>query len=84
MKAIILALGLLMANTLHAASTTGTIGVKLTIYALCQVDGRVSSSQRQPQINCGQRSSAQPKVTESTMVKDAITRQEQRLVTVEW
>ncbi|MCU5771566.1 hypothetical protein N5923_02170 [Erwiniaceae bacterium BAC15a-03b] len=84
MKAVILALGLLMAGNLYAASTTGSIGVKLTIYSLCKVDGRVSVSQRAPQIDCGRQISAQPKVTESKIARNATSNQEQRLVTVEW
>lgn len=84
MKAIILATGMLMVNTLSAATTSGSIGVRLTIASPCQVNSPASDSQTRPQIDCGQRASAQPKVSESMLSKDAKTQQEQRLITVEW
>ncbi|MFS2222783.1 hypothetical protein [Pantoea sp. B65] len=83
MKAVILAAGLLMAGNLCAA-TSGSIGVKLTIYSRCQVDGRVGVSQSAPLIDCGRQLSAQPKVTESKITGNRTGGQEQRLVTVEW
>ncbi|KOC88465.1 hypothetical protein [Winslowiella iniecta] len=84
MKAIILAAGLLMVNTLSAATVSGSIKVRLTLYTPCHVNGHVGDNQRRPQIDCGPRESAQPRVTESRLSKDAKTQQEQRLITVEW
>ena len=40
MKAVYLALGLMMAGHACAASITGSIGVKLTIYSQCHIDGQ--------------------------------------------
>lgn len=81
MKAVLLASGLLMAGNLYAASTTGTIGVKLTIYSRCQIDG---TGQRTPQIDCGARSSAQPRVTHSRLAADAQRNIADQLITIEW
>ncbi|WP_067428079.1 hypothetical protein [Duffyella gerundensis] len=82
MKAILLATGLLMAGQLYAASTTGTIGVKLTIVSQCQIDGR--SGQRTPQIACGMQPSAQPRVTQSRLPVDAQRKTAGKLITIEW
>ena len=82
MKAVYLALGLLMTGHACAASTTGSIGVKLTIYTQCSVDGRRVSARRQPDIACGTQPDAQPKMTQN-VVEDSADRKV-RLVTVEW
>lgn len=84
MKAIILACGLLMAGTACAATISGSIDVRLTIYKQCQVDGESVTSHRSPTISCGQQPSTQPKVTLTTLEKEASIKQETRLITVEW
>lgn len=84
MKAIILACGLLMAGTACAATISGSIDVRLTIYKQCQVDGESVTSHRSPTISCGQQPSTQPKVTLTTLEKEANIKQETRLITVEW
>lgn len=84
MKAIILACGLLMAGTACAATISGSIDVRLTIYKQCQVDGESVTSHRSPTISCGQQPSTQPKVTLTTLEKETSIKQETRLITVEW
>lgn len=82
MKSFYLALGLMMTGHAFAASTTGSIGVKLTIYTQCRVDGSAVSASRQPDIACGVQPDAQPKITQN-VVEDSAA-QKVRLVTVEW
>ncbi|WP_455812678.1 hypothetical protein [Pseudomonas graminis] len=84
MKTVYLALGLMMTGHAFAASITGSIGVKLTIYTQCSVEGSSLSATQTPDIACGGRPEAQPKVTQSSVISDANTKQETRLVTVEW
>ncbi|MTD27300.1 hypothetical protein [Erwinia sorbitola] len=85
MKTVYLALGLMMTGHAFAASTTGSIGVKLTIYSQCSVEGsNLSATRATPGIACGKQPEAQPKVTQTVVTRDADTGQERRLVTVEW
>lgn len=84
MKAVYLALGLMMAGHACAASITGSIGVKLTIYSQCHIDGQSTTPANLPAVNCGQQESAQPKVTESVISQDSERRAVAKLVTVEW
>lgn len=84
MKTVYLALGLMMTGHAFAASMTGSIGVKLTIYSQCSVEGSSLSAVRLPGVVCGVRPEAQPKVTQSIITVDAKTKQDTRLVTVEW
>ncbi|AXU96317.1 MAG TPA: hypothetical protein DD850_10015 [Erwinia persicina] len=84
MKTLYLALGLMMTGHVFAASTTGSIGVKLTIYSQCSVDGSTLSASRLPGVACGSQPDAQPKITQSVITRDGVNRQEARLVTVEW
>ncbi len=84
MKAVYLALGLMMAGHACAASITGSIGVKLTIYSQCHIDGQSTTSATSPAVDCGQQVAAQPKVTQ-TMVSDKTgTGRVSKLVTIEW
>jgi len=83
MKVITLVAGLLIANTLSAA-TSGSISVRLTLYSPCQVDVHHNGRQTRPQIYCTKPASADARVTESTLSKDVKNRQEQRLIAVEW
>jgi len=84
MKAIILACGLLMAGTTCAATISGSIEVRLTIYKQCQVDGESVTSHSTPAISCAQQPSTEPKVTLTTLEQEATIKQETRLITVEW
>lgn len=84
MKAVYLALGLMMAGHACAASITGSIGVKLTIYSQCHIDGQSTTPAKSPAVNCGQQVSAQPKVTESVISQNSERRLVTKLVTVEW
>lgn len=84
MKTVYLALGLMMTGHAFAASITGSIGVTLTIYSQCRVEGSTLSATRLPGVVCGSQPDAQPRVTQSVVTLDADTKQETRLVTVEW
>jgi hypothetical protein len=84
MKAIFLACGLLMAGGAQAATISGKINVQLTITNQCQINGQTITPQGQLSVNCVPQPSAQPKVTLSTLKKEANIKQETRLVTVEW
>lgn len=81
--AILLAFGLMMANGAWAASTTGTIQVRLTIMAQCHIDGQ-STTATTPGIDCGSQAASQPKVTQDDFYQDIKTHRKARLVTVEW
>ncbi|MEZ3501326.1 hypothetical protein [Pantoea sp. KPR_PJ] len=81
-RALLLAFALVTVAPLTAASTTGTIGVQLTLYSRCEINS--PSQQALPQIDCGRRVSAQPRVTESVLKKDGIRRETAKLVTIEW
>lgn len=83
MKILLFACGLLMAGSVCAATISGSIDVRLTIYKQCEIDGQ-APTRGQPAVNCGQQPSAQPKVTTTTLQQDAKIRQETRLITVEW
>ena len=84
MKTVYLALGLMMTGHAFAASITGSIGVKLTIYSQCSVESSRLSAINLPSVVCGAKPDAQPKVTQNVISRNADTRQEARLVTVEW
>ncbi|AUX92446.1 hypothetical protein [Mixta gaviniae] len=84
MKALLFACGLLATGGACAATLSGSIDVRLTIYTQCQVDGQHATVRGQPTIRCGQQPAAQPKVTLSTLEKEAKIKQETRLITVEW
>ncbi|RPE04302.1 hypothetical protein BBB56_00205 [Candidatus Pantoea deserta] len=81
-RALLLAFALAIVAPLAAASTTGTIGVQLTIYSRCEINSQ--PQQARPQIDCGRRASAQPRVTESVLKQDGIRKQTAKLVTIEW
>ncbi|MCP1438050.1 putative porin [Erwinia persicina] len=84
MKAVYMALGLMMAGQAAAASITGSIGVRLTIYSQCHIDGQSTITARTPAVDCGQQRAAQPKVTQTAISSNRETRQTSKLVTVEW
>ncbi|MEM6051275.1 hypothetical protein AAH450_11960 [Erwinia sp. P7711] len=84
MKAVYLAFGLMMAGHACAASITGSIGVKLTIYSQCHIDGQSVTPAKAPVVSCGKQGSAQPKVTESVISQNSGGRAVAKLVTVEW
>jgi len=81
-RALLLAFALATVAPLAAASTTGTIGVQLIIFSRCEIHSQ--PQQALPQIDCGRHVSAQPRVTESVLKKDAIRKETAKLVTVEW
>lgn len=84
MKAVYLALGLMMAGHACAASITGSIGVKLTIYSQCHIDGQSLTPAKAPAVNCGQQESAQPRITETMISPSDQSSARAKLVTVEW
>lgn len=84
MKTVYLALGLMMTGHAFAATMTGSIGVKLTIYSQCSVEGSRLPAVRLPDVVCGAQSDAQPKITQSVIAMRADSDQEARLITVEW
>lgn len=84
MKAVYMALGLMMAGQAAAASITGSIGVRLTIYSQCHIDGQSTITASTPAVDCGQQRAAQPKVTQTVISSNRETRQTSKLVTVEW
>lgn len=84
MKAALLALGLMMAGHAYAASISGSIGVKLTIYSQCRIDGQRHTPAKTPLIDCGKQTSAQPRITETVVLQDVATKRRAKLVTVEW
>jgi len=81
-RALLLAFALATVAPFATASTTGTIGVQLIIYSRCEVNSQ--PQQAMPQIDCGRRINAQPRVTESVLKKDSIRKETAKLVTVEW
>ena len=83
MKILLFACGLLMTGSACAATISGSIDVRLTIYKQCEIDGQTATG-GQPAVSCGQQPSAQPKVTTTTLPQEAKIHQETRLITVEW
>ncbi|HAU5566209.1 hypothetical protein [Erwinia sp. S59] len=81
-RALLLAIGLAMAAPIGAATSTGSIAVTLTLFSRCDISRQ--SEQTRPSIDCGRHFSAQPRVTESVLKRDAKRRETSRLVTVEW
>ncbi len=81
-RALLLALGFAIAAPLNAATSTGSIAVALTIFSRCDISRQ--NEQVLPKIDCGRHFSAQPRVTESVLKRDAKRRETARLVTVEW
>lgn len=81
-RALLLAIALATVAPFATASTTGTIGVQLTIFSRCEINSQ--PQQALPQIDCGRHTNAQPRVTESRLEKDAIRKETAKLVTVEW
>ncbi|OQP34273.1 hypothetical protein [Pantoea latae] len=81
-RALLLAIAIAAVAPFATASTTGTIGVQLTIFSRCEIN---SQPQRAvPQIDCGRLASAQPRVTESLLEKDAMRKETAKLITIEW
>ncbi|MBZ6388082.1 MULTISPECIES: Csu type fimbrial protein [Pantoea] len=81
-RALLLAFAIAIVAPFATASTTGTIGVQLIIFSRCEIN---SQPQRAlPQIDCGRRTNAQPRVTESVLKKDTMRKETAKLITVEW
>lgn len=81
-RALLLAIGLVMAAPVGAATSTGSIAVTLTLFSRCDISRQ--NEQTLPSIDCGRHFSAQPRVTESVLKKSAKQQATSRLVTVEW
>ncbi|KTR88608.1 hypothetical protein [Pantoea dispersa] len=81
-RALLLAIGLIVASPIGAATTTGSIAVSLTIFSRCDISR--PSEQTLPSVDCGRHFSAQPRVTQSVINRDASRRETARLVTIEW
>lgn len=82
-RAILLALGLLLAGKLADASTTGSIAVKLTIFSRCTIEQK-GGQDAATAIDCGRHFSAQPRITRSDIMDKATRRAVAKLVTIEW
>lgn len=81
-RTLLLAIGLAMAAPLGAATSTGSIAVTLTLFSRCDITRLNARSL--PLIDCGRHFSAQPRITESVLKRDAKRRETSRLVTIEW
>ncbi|MFB4341214.1 hypothetical protein C7434_2816 [Pantoea sp. PNA 14-12] len=81
-KALLMAIGLVIAQQAFAGSTTGSINVRLVIYSRCEVNSVRSPSS--PQVDCGRQSSAQPRVTQTVLKRQGSRTTNDRLVTIEW
>lgn len=81
-KALLLALGLVIAQQAFAGSTTGSINVRLVIYSRCEINTSVGQSV--PQVECGRQISAQPRVTQTVLKRQGSRGTSDRLVTIEW
>ena len=77
-RALLLAIGLVIAAPIGAASTTGSIAASLTIFSRCDISR--PNTQSLPAIDCGRQVSAQPRVMHSTLEHN----ERSQLVTVEW
>lgn len=82
-RAMLLALGLLLAGSLAGASTTGSIAVKLTIFSRCTIEQKRDRTAATA-VDCGRHFSAQPRVTQSNIMDEATRRRVAKLVTIEW
>ena len=81
MKNIILLFSVLLCISLsYAGTTSGKIGVSLTLMPMCSVD----VSDTVPQVKCGNATDAQPKVTRSRLQNESGSETYRELVTVEW
>ncbi|MCZ4059246.1 hypothetical protein O3W44_09400 [Pantoea sp. LMR881] len=81
-RTLLLAIGLTIAGSAIAGSTTGSIGARLIIYSRCEINQ--TNAQTTPQVDCGRHLSAQPRITQSEIKQDAKQKETGRLVTIEW
>jgi len=81
-RALLLAIGFAIAAPLNAATSTGSIAATLTIFSRCDISRQ--NAQALPKVDCGRHFSAQPRITEKVLKRDAKRRETARLVTVEW
>jgi len=81
-RALLLAIGLLIAGSAFAGSLNGSIGARLVIYPRCEIN--TANGQPAPQINCGTQASAQPRVTNGQIQSQGSVKKSNRLVTIEW
>jgi len=81
MKNIILLFSVLLCISLaYAGTTSGKIGVSLTLMPMCSV----GISDAVPQVKCGNATDTQPKVTRSRLQNESGSETYRELVTVEW
>ncbi|HBK4769051.1 TPA: hypothetical protein LLS86_002583 [Serratia liquefaciens] len=81
MKNIIFSFSMLLCSSLaYAGTTSGKIGVSLTLMPICSVD--VSGTA--PQVKCGNATDTQPKVTRSRLQNEGGSETHRELITVEW
>ncbi|WP_269935001.1 hypothetical protein [Serratia liquefaciens] len=81
MKNIIFSLSMLLCSSLaYAGTTSGKIGISLTLMPICSVD----VSDTVPQVKCGNATDTQPKVTRSRLQNEGGSEAYRELVTVEW
>lgn len=81
-RALLLAIGLVIAAPLSAATSTGSIAATLTLFSRCDISRQ--SEHSLPKVDCGRHFSAQPRITERVLKRDAKRRESARLVTIEW
>jgi len=81
-RALLLAIGLVIAAPLSAATSTGSIAVTLTLFSRCDISRQ--NEHILPTVDCGRHFSAQPRITERVLKRDATRRESARLVTIEW
>ena len=81
-RALLLAIGLVIAAPLSAATSTGSIAVTLTLFSRCDISRQ--NEHTLPTVDCGRHFSAQPRITQRVLKRDATRRESARLVTIEW
>ncbi|MBD9643855.1 hypothetical protein IB231_09505 [Pantoea sp. PNT02] len=81
-RALLLAIGLVIAASLSAATSTGSIAATFTLFSRCDISRQ--SEHSLPKVDCGRHFSAQPRITERVLKRDAKRRESARLVTIEW
>lgn len=81
-RALLMVIGLTIAASAAAATTTGSIAVSLTIYSRCAIVRPDTAAL--PAVDCGKQASAQPRITQRVLSRDAQRHETARLVTIEW
>ncbi|CAI2099871.1 MULTISPECIES: hypothetical protein [Serratia] len=76
-KNLLIASTLLLSSSVLAENTSGKMGISLTIVPTCSV----TTTDNTPQVECGNGTVLQPKMSHSKRVVDD---RESELITVEW